>query len=179
MKTSNFLDLAKSRYSCRNYLNKPVEEEKLTTILEAARIAPSAVNFQPWLIFVLQDNELRDGINEAYPREWFQCAPVALVICGNHQSSWKRSDGKDHCDIDIAIAVDHITLQATELGLATCWICNFKPEVCSKILNLPSHIEPIVMLSLGYPQDSPDLNRHMTKRKKPEEIICFGKYAPK
>ena len=94
-----FIELAKQRYSCRNYKPGPVEQEKLELILEAGRVAPSAVNFQPWYFIVIRE--------------------------------------KDHCDIDIAIAVDHMTLQATELGLATCWVCNFNTEKTVNTLDLP------------------------------------------
>jgi len=171
-----FLELAKNRYSCRNYDKKPVEQNKLNLILEAGRVAPSAVNYQPWKFIVV-----RDQINDfyvVYHREWFRTAPCAIVICGDHNQSWKRKqDGKDHCDVDAAIATDHMTLQATELGLATCWICNFDKDKCTEILKLPSHVEPIAILPVGYPLDESDPERHTEKRKPMNEIISYEKFS--
>ncbi|MCX6283429.1 MAG: nitroreductase family protein [Bacteroidetes bacterium] len=169
----NFLELAKSRYSVRNYLPKPVEEEKLNYILECGRIAPSAANYQPWMIDVIRDPDLKKKLEETYAREWLKQAAVILVFLGNHKQGWKRSDGKDHTDIDIAIMADHITLAAAEQGLGTCWICNFDAAKCIQVLNLPVHLEPIAYLSLGYPAGSTDeASRHL-KRKPFEEIIKF------
>jgi nitroreductase len=99
------------------------------------------------------------------------------VLCGNHSESWKRIDGKDHCDVDIAIAADHMTLAATDLGLGTCWICNFDREACAGALALPDHMEPIVILSIGYPADKADPERHGSKRKTLEAIVHFEKYG--
>lgn len=174
MKT--FLDLAKERYSVRSYAEKPVEEDKLNYVLEAGRVAPSAANHQPWHIIVIRDEHNRQKLAEAYHRKWFYKAPVILAICGDHTASWKRADNKDHCDIDISIIVDHLTLAAAEQGLGTCWICNFEPEACSRILELPDHIEPIVLLPLGYPGEEPDdRSRHLV-RKTMKEIIHFEKF---
>lgn len=168
-----FLELAKARYSVRNYLTKPVEEEKLNYILECGRIAPSAANYQPWIINVVRDPDLRKKLIDTYNREWLNQAPVILVFLGDHRQGWKRSDGKDHTDIDIAIIADHITLAAAEQGLGTCWICNFDAAGCSRALNLPDHLEPIAYLSLGYPADSTDQTSRHLKRKPFEEIIKF------
>ncbi|MFH1159790.1 MAG: nitroreductase family protein [bacterium] len=167
----NFLELAKKRYSVRNYSDKPVEEEKLNYILECGRVAPSAANYQPWRILVIRDASLRERIYTTYNRDWFRRAPVILVFCGDHQQGWKRSDGKDHTDIDVSIIVDHITLAAAEQDLGTCWICNFNAVKCREILDLPPHVEPIAYLPVGYPAKEPDdPSRHLA-RKKLEEII--------
>lgn len=171
-----FLELARNRYSCRRYNSRPVEKEKLNLIMEAGRIAPSAANYQPWHFIMITEQEKLDQIHAVYPRDWFKTAPCVLVICGDHSQSWKRKDGKDHCDIDVAIAVDHMTLQATELGLGTCWICNFEHELCSKLLKLPPNLEPVVILPVGYPLDSTDPDRHGSKRKSMNEIISYDKY---
>jgi nitroreductase len=166
-----FLELAKKRYSVRNYLSKPIEDEKLQYILECGRIAPSAANYQPWIIYVIRDESLKKRIHETYGRDWFRQAPVILVICGNHNQAWKRSDGKDHTDIDISIIVDHITLAAADVGLGTCWICNFDTKKCREILQLPEQIEPIAYLPVGYPAQSTDDNSRHLKRKDMNEII--------
>jgi len=169
----NFLELAKKRYSVRNYLDKPVEEEKLNYILECGRIAPSAANYQPWQIFVIRNLEMRAEIATTYDRDWLIQAPVILVFCGDHNQGWKRSDEKDHTDIDVSIIIDHITLAAAEQDLGTCWICNFDTKKCSEILHLPEHLEPIAYLSLGYPGNEPvDSKKHL-KRKPLNEIVLF------
>jgi nitroreductase len=168
-----FLDLAKSRYSCRNYKPDEVEEHKLMLVLEAARVAPSAVNYQPWYFIVIKKSENKAKIYESYNRDWIKNAPVLIVACGNHSKSWKRNDGKDHLDIDIAIAVDHLTLQAVELGLATCWVCNFNAKILKVNLNLPDNIEPVAIMPLGYPIDSCDPQRHDQKRKAIDEIAYW------
>ena len=129
----SFLELAKKRYSVRSYLDRPVEKEKLLQVLEAARIAPSAVNKQPWNFIVVTNENTKNKIAETYPREWFKTAPAVIVVCGDHSKSWKRKDGKDHCNIDVA-AIDHMTLAATDLGLGTCWVCAFDAKQCHKIL---------------------------------------------
>lgn len=172
-----FLDLAKHRYSSRLYKSTPVEEDKLNYILESGRIAPSAANKQPWHFIVIRDNETRQKLFGAYQREWYVHAPVHLIICGNRKLSWKRSfDGMDALHIDIGITVDHMTLAATEQGLATCWICNFDPIKCREILQLPADIEPVVILPVGYPADVVNPERHVELRKKPEEIIHWEKF---
>jgi len=172
----NFLKLAKKRYSVRSYLDRPVEEEKLQYVLECGRVAPSAANYQPWHIIVVRDPETKKKLGETYPRDWFLKAPVLLVICGDHSSSWKRADNKDHCDIDAGIIGDHMTLAAADCGLGTCWICNFDARKCSRILQIPAHIEPLAYLPLGYPADS-EINsaRHLV-RKKTEEIVHKEKF---
>lgn len=171
-----FLELAKQRYSVRKYQSKVVEEAKLRTVLEAGRVAPSAVNFQPLNFIVIQEEDMRQKIATTYSRDWLLQAPVIIVICGDHNKAWRRADGKGHCDIDAAIAIDHMTLAATDLGLGTCWICAFNAMQCSKILNLPSHIEPIALLPLGYPDDTTDSNRHNDKRKSFDQIVHWNSF---
>lgn len=169
-----FLDIAKNRYSCRSYDSRSVEEEKLSLVLEAGRVAPSAVNFQPWHFYVIRGEEELSKFHAAYHREWFRTAPCVIVICGDHSASWKRkADGKDLCDVDVAICTDHMTLQATELGLATCWVCNFDPAMTSKLLDLPAEMEPVVIMPLGYPLGEVDAGRHGEKRKALAEIVTY------
>ncbi len=146
-----FEKLIKSRFSVRSFTNQKVERQILLEILDAARMAPSAVNFQPWLFIVIDEAEILADFHEVYPRTWFREAPVCIVACANHQQSWKRkSDGKDFANVDVAIAIDHLILAATELGLGTCWVCNFDVEMARRKLNLPEHIEPLALIPIGY-----------------------------
>jgi len=171
----NFLDLAKHRFSVRKYKPDPVPEEDLNYVLEAGRIAPSAVNYQPWHFLVIRDKENREIVNTLYHREWFREAPVVIILLADHNKSWKRDDGKDHADIDVAIAADHMTLAATERGLGTCWVCNFDKKKIIEILKLPDHLEPVVFLPLGYPNEETDIKRHENKRKPLKDITSWEK----
>lgn len=166
-----FIDIVQARYSTRKYKESDVEKEKILQILEAGRNAPSAVNFQPWHFIVVKDKEIKSKITKAYPHKWFEKAPVIIVACGDHSSSWKRRDGKDHCDIDVAIAVDHMTLAAADLGIGTCWVCAFDSDLCHKMLDLPEYLEVIALLPMGYPLDD---SRPEKKRKSIDEIVSWN-----
>ncbi|NLM22126.1 MAG: nitroreductase [Peptococcaceae bacterium] len=169
-----FNELAKKRYSVRKYKDMAIEKEKILQILEAARIAPSAVNYQPWHFIVLTEKKMIEQIAEVYPGKWLAQAPVIIVACGDHSQSWKRKDGKDHCDIDLAIAIDHITLAAADLGIGTCWVCAFEAAKCHKILGLPEHLEPIALLSMGYPLEETPPKK---SRKNIDEIVSWEGYS--
>jgi nitroreductase len=92
---THFLELARNRYSCRNFDARPVEADRLEQVLEAGRIAPSAANMQPWHFFVIHKTGDLEKIRGAYHRDWFRTAPCVIVVCGDHGRSWKRKDGKD------------------------------------------------------------------------------------
>ena len=168
-----FLDLATQRYSLRTFSDKPVEKEKLLQLLEAARLAPSAVNYQPCHFIIVIDEALKAKIAEGYSREWFAKAPVVIVACGDHSASWKRRDGKDHVDVDVAIAVDHLTLAAVELGLGTCWVCAFDAAHVHNVLELPDHLEVIALIPLGYAADD---RVPLKKRKDLEDLVSWNGY---
>ena len=163
----NFLDLARARHSVRSYKNDPVPEAMLTQVLEAGRLAPSACNYQPWYFVVLKGKKEVAALSSSYERPWFLAAPVVIVVCIDHTRSWKRGDNKDYGDVDAAIAMDHMVLQATELGLGTCWIGAFNKDAAMNALGLPEQIEPVLMTPLGYPDSQPDAK----PRKKLEEIV--------
>jgi nitroreductase len=171
----DFLDLVKARYSVRSYQSRVVEQEKIDYILECGRLAPSAANLQPWHFLLISDKQLKDELFRVYRRDWFLTVPHLIIICGDHNLSWKRADGKDHCDIDVAITTDHMTLAAAEKGIGSCWICNFDARLCSGILQLPDNIEPIVILAIGYPATEQDLGRH-TRRKELNEVVHKEKF---
>lgn len=164
----NFLELAKKRYSVRNYTAQDVENDKLNYVLECARLAPSAVNFQPWKFIVVRSEAHKQNLQKCYPRKWFAEAPLYLIVCTDHSLSWKRaSDNKDHGDIDAAIAIEHICLAASEQGLGICWVCNFDVEMCKNVFTLPSFLEPVALLPIGYPVEKD----HPSSRKEIKEIV--------
>ncbi len=149
----SFLDLAKKRISVRGYESKPVPEEKLAEVLEAGRMAPSAKNSQPYHFIVVKSPESKKALGEAYPKDWFISAPVIIAVCVEPEKAWHRADGKHYADVDGAIAMDHMTLCAADLGLGTCWIGAFDPALVKKALNLPNGVEPLAMTPLGFPAD--------------------------
>jgi len=164
-----FLELVKSRISVRQFLSEKVEDDKISYILECARLAPSAANKQPWQFLVIKNEEVKRLIHECYHATWFTEAPVYIIACTDTTQSWKRSfDSKDHADIDIAIAVEHICLAATEQGLGTCWVCNFDAQKCAELLNLPENIHPVAIIPIGYTEQKISRNPH---RKPFDEII--------
>lgn len=168
-----FRDLAEARFSLRNYDSRPVEQEKIDCLLECVRLAPSAVNFQPCVFYVVTDQVLLAQLQDCYNRDWFKTAPMCIVACGNHQQAWHRKlDGKDHTDIDVAIAVDHLTLAAVDMGLGSCWICNFDAQKCAQVLDLPEGVEPIVMVAIGYAATD---ERPLKKRKSHDELFVYKK----
>ena len=162
----NFLELVKQRYSCRAYKPLGVEKEKLDYILECVRLAPSAVNKQPWCFRIVSKEEDKVRLQQCYNRDWFKTAPMYVVASVLHDEEWVRSDGKHHGDIDIAIAVEHFCLAATEQGLATCWVCNFDAVLCKELFNLSDNEEPAVLIPLGYAEDEVK-----PKNRKPIETI--------
>lgn len=163
----DFIDLVKQRYSCRSYQAKSVEQEKVDYVLECVRFAPSAVNKQPWRFHVISGEDAKEKLRQCYNREWFTTAPMYVIASILHNEEWVRSDGKHHGDIDIAIAVEHLCLAATEQGLATCWVCNFDADLCRQQFSLAANEEPAVLIPLGYAADAP---KEKT-RKTTEEII--------
>ena len=168
----NFLDLAKSRYSVRNYSEKKVESEKLNRILEAAHVAPTAANLQPVRLLVVQEENALTKIGKAAN---IYGAPLAIIVCSDHSVAWKRPfDNKQTTDIDASIVTDHMMLEATELGLGTVWVCYFKPDVIKQEFNLPDTLEPINILAIGYSDEQPaSPKRHATQRIPLSEFVSY------
>ncbi|MFC2016360.1 nitroreductase family protein [Chloroflexota bacterium] len=164
-----FTELIKKRYSVRSYKSDPVENDKLEQVLEAARLAPTAANRQPFQLFVVHTVGRETELRRIYDRPWFVQAPVVICACGIPDQAWVSRDGKSYCDVDVSIAMDHLILAATDLGLGTCWIGAFDPAVTRTVLGLPDDVEPIAFTPLGYPDDEPRLK----KRKLPAELIRY------
>lgn len=166
------LDIAKKRFSVRNYTDNIVEKEKLDKILEAAHVAPTAANMQPVKLYVVQSKE---GLEKVGKAANVYGAPVAIVVCADRSKAWKRPfDGMITTDIDASILTDHMMLEATEQGLGSVWICYFQADVLKKEINLPEHLEPINILAIGY-SDEPeaDKNRHSTQRMPIEDLVTY------
>ena len=167
----NFLELSKKRYSVRDYLDKPVEDDKLNYILECARLSQSAANFQPWMLYVVRDGLVKEHISKSYPAKWMAGVPVFIVICTEKDKAWVRPyDSKVHTDIDGSIITENICLAAADCGLGTCWIGHFDPRLVSEILKLPENLEPTAILTLGY---ASSVEVPPKKRKSINEIVKF------
>lgn len=179
----DFFNLVKKRESVRGYLNKTVEREKITKIIEASRIAPSACNAQPWKFIIVDDETVRVKLSEKIydPRiginKFVTTAPVLIVVVGEKRNLTSKMGElikkKDYTSMDIGIASEHICLAATELGLGTCMMGWFDEKGIKKILNIPKSREVHLVISLGYYE----IKEPRTKiRKSIEEISSFNKY---
>jgi len=169
-----FIELAEKRKSIRSYKSDPVPEELLNEVLQAGNLAPTAKNLQPFHFIVVRDSAKLDELADAYPAPFLREAPVVIVICTEPSKGWTRDrhDGKNYCEVDAAIAIDHMTLAATDLGLGTCWIAAFDPAKVIESMGLPEGIEPIALLPLGYPNEA---GREKT-RKPLEELVRYEQW---
>ncbi len=167
-----FLNIAKSRYSVRNYSTQKVEQEKIDKIIESAHVAPTAANLQPVRLIVVTET---NGLNSISKATNIYNAPMAIIVCSDTSKSWKRPfDGKNTSDIDASIITDHMMLQATELGLGSVWICYFKPDIIRKEFRLPETLEPVNILAVGYSAETPaDSERHTSMRKPLKELVSY------
>jgi nitroreductase len=166
----DFQTLLLHRYSVREYLPKPIEEEKIQQLLEAARYAPTAANRQPFrLIFVDTVDKKRELLN-IYDRDWFVDAPIVICACGLPDQGWVRGDGKSYLDVDVAIVMDHVSLAAADIGLGTCWVASINTSAVRDLLRIPPVAEPIILMSLGYPADQ----KGDKERKPLSEIISYN-----
>ena len=154
----SFAELTRTRFSCRTYQDRPVEDSVLNAVIEAGRIAPSAHNNHPTRLIACAMPTMLEKAALAAPRfarggSVFG-APVVLIACAVEDDAWVRSfDGMNASLIDTSIVVDQMMMQATELGLGTCWVCMFDPEVVARAFELPEGMKPVSMLTVGYPAE--------------------------
>jgi len=165
------LDAISKRYSCRSYKKMPIEQSKLDEILEAARLAPSAKNLQDWRFVAATNEDVKKRLAHAANDQMFLAdASVIIVACSS--SDYVMRCGQHIAPIDVAIALEHIALQAADLGLATCWIGSFYPEKVRKVLSIPEDIEVIELMALGYPKDNPNKSERLPM----ESIVSYNKW---
>ncbi len=162
-----------NRRSIRVYRPKPVEEEKLLRVLEAGRAAPSARNIQESRFVVVTERATREKLMKAAANQSFVAeAPVVIVVCATVTQYTMRC-GQLAYPVDAAIAVDHMTLQAVEEGLGTCWVCAFNEAEVKDILSVPEAVRVVALMTLGYPGESPAAR----PRKSFEEVVCRETYS--
>lgn len=164
-----FYELIKQRHSVRKYKTDKVEDEKLAKILEAARIAPTADNRQPFKLVVIRNPGHEEELRKIYNREWFVNAPLIIGIFAKTDRAWVRSDGKNYGFVDCAIVMDHISLAATDLGLGTCWTGAFDPGAAKEVIGLGEEFEPVAFMPVGYP----DVHKVNNKRKNLDELVIY------
>jgi nitroreductase len=168
----NFAELIKQRYSVRAYKPDPVAEEKLQQVLEAARLAPTAANRQPFQVIVIKTQGREEELRRVYHRSWFHQGPLVLAVVGLPGNAWTRRDGQNYVFVDAAIVMDYITLAATDLGLGTCWVAAFDPAAAREVLGLPPEAEPVAFTPLGYPADTPKPK----ERKSLAELVRYERW---
>lgn len=169
----NVLESLKIRRSIRRYQDRQVEEDKVLNVLEAARLSPSAVNFQPWDFIVVKGKIVKDQLSKAYNRSWFSKAPIVIVVCVNPQKAWRRNDGEEFWKVDGAIAGQSMVLAAASEGLGTCWICAFDEKKCKEALRIPSEVRVVAMITLGYSAES---KGPVVERKTLAEILHYDRW---
>jgi len=170
----DFYESVRRRYSVRAYRDRPVEQEKLDRILEAARLAPSARNFQECRFVVVRDKEKRSRLMEAaYGQRFVGEAPVVIACCSDTDKGVMKC-GHARYTIDSGIAIEHLVLAAVAEGLGSCWIGSFQPEKVREVLDIPEHIEVVELLPIGYPAEG---SKPVKGRKPMEEIVCYESWS--
>ena len=161
----DFMEVVKKRRSIRRYKPDPVPEDLLSQILEAARLAPSAGNRQPWHFIIVRDEDKKKHLGIP---PWASEAPIVIVGCADTETR-----GEPTCFIDVAIAFEHIVLAAANFGLGTCWIGRLgRDEAIKETLGIPEHIRVIAVTPLGYPDETPSPK----PRKELSEIVHHDKF---
>ncbi len=169
-----FSDLVKQRYSVRKYENRPVEAEKLAAILEAGRLAPTAVNYQPQRILVVQgeDMEKMKGCSPC-----IFGAPVVMVVCYDKNESWKSRTGREIGDVDGGIVMTQMMYQAEELGIGSLIVGIYKEPLLRERFAIPENLEIVALLMLGYASDDCEPHPEFHASRKPiEETVFYGSF---
>jgi nitroreductase len=169
-----FTELIERRESIRNYdPARPIPEDVLKRILEAARIALSAANRQPWKFLLISSPGMLEKVRACYGREWFHDAPYVLVVVGLRDQAWNRSfDGYNSVETDAAIAMTHIILAAENEGVGACWIANYDPEKLREALGTGGNQEIYGITPLGYPRHE-FRKSGIKKRKEFSEVVVY------
>ena len=165
----------KKRRSIRSYRTDPIDDKIITRLLEAMRLAPSAKNLQPWKFVVVRDPNIKERLVTACRNQTFIAkAPCIIAACAFEKQSYdKMGSYMSSWAIDVAIALDHLSLAAASLGIGTCWIGAFNEGEVKKVLDIPADVRVVALMPLGYPEYVPPPK----PRKSLEEIVCYEKYS--
>ena len=169
----DFCELAKARYSVRKFDSKPIEEEKLQKVLEAGIVAPTAKNYQPFRIYVIQSEEAMNKIKEVSKCTYG--APVVLMFTYDLTEEWMNpidpscTSGQQ----DASIAATHVMLQAADLGLGTCWVNMFDPTLAAELLDIPETEIPLLLMPIGYAAEDAVPSQNHTTYRPTEELVLY------
>jgi len=169
----NVHEAIRTRKSVRAYKEKPIEKESLERILDSVRLAPSARNEQEWRFIVVQEKSLKKKLAEAANNQSFLAEAGAVVVCCGESTGRLMRCGQDPLPIDVAIAIDHLTLAAVEEGLGSCWVGSFYPDKVREICGIPKEIVIVELLALGYPKGPSGIAK---KRLPIDEIIFYERW---
>ena len=167
----DIFEAIRNRRSIRKYKKKIVEKEKILKVLEAARLAPSAMNRQPYSFFVTSDIDTIEKISSACNQKWK--TPTIIVAVAYPEKAWEREDGEEYWKADTSIAMTFLSLQACSEGLGTCWIIAFNEKEIKKILGVEDEVRIVAMTPLGYPAEK---KGPVSERKTIEELVHFEKW---
>lgn len=173
-----FYEVIRTRRSIRSYKGDAVPQDVLVRVMEAVRVAPSGNNRQPWRFIMVGDAALREALVPlCFEQEFIAQAPIVVVACGV-DIKYNRGSymGAMSMLVDVAIAVDHLTLAARAEGLGTCWIGSFDNEKIKHLLGIPADVQVVALTPLGYPSD-PALFREPGRRKSVEQIMCIDRWS--
>lgn len=175
----NTLDAINTRRSVRRYLDRPVEYEKLTTILDAAGKAPSAGNLQDWRFLLVTDRTLiKQVAGYSIEQYWIQTAPVLVIVCAipeKHEMYYGLRGKRLYNIQDCAASIENLLLAATDVGLGSCWIGAFEEEKLKALFSIPVDVRPQAIISLGYSDETPK-DRHLLPI---EQLVYFNRYGVK
>ena len=170
-----FIDLAAQRYSVRKFSDEPVEQQKIDLVLRAAQLSPTACNYQPQRILVIQNDQALSKLKECTNYHFH--APLAFLICYDKTVSWKRPfDGDDSGNTDASIVTTQMMLAAADLGLGTTWVGYFDPDKTRKVFDIPENFIPVSVLPMGYPADDAKPSANHTKRYSLEQTVWFNQF---
>ncbi|UUV17632.1 nitroreductase family protein [Fusobacteria bacterium ZRK30] len=171
----DFLELAKKRYSVRKFSSQKVEKEKIDLILEAGRLAPTAVNYQPQRILVLESDESLEKLKEC--SKYHFDAPLAILVCYDNTISWKRRyDDKDMGEVDASIVATQMMLEITNLNLGTTWVGHFDPQKIRDTFSLPENIIPVALFPIGYPHEKSTPHPLHDQRFEISETVVYNSF---
>lgn len=169
-----FLKLIEERYSCRSFSTKEVEKEKIEKILEAAKLAPTARNFQPQRILVLTEKEKLQKLSNCTQYGWN--APVIMIVFYDKSVSYKRDkyDNKEFGDIDTSIVTTQMMLEAQTLGLGTTWVGAFDPKKLVETYSVPENLIPVAILPIGYPSSEAKPSKLHSERNEIDKFVFWN-----
>ena len=164
----NFEDVIKSRFACRKFLEKKVEQDKIDRILSTANMAPTAKNLQPFKIYVIKSDDALIKLDKASPCRYG--APLVFLICGNKDESFTKDNFSSY-EMDSSIVLTHMMLEATNVGLASVWVELFDEKILREEFSIPINLIPVALLPVGYSDLTTSSNHD--KRKNIDEIVEY------